>query len=202
MRPAVFAEWSQQFKRVVELAATGKIGEARHAFCQIDGDALKYWFHYTAQYAGSQRTGVLASNGSQTTSPVREKRAARTPSKRTCLELLARDNWACRYCGSPLLHGDDFRSLRGKMGETVFPAGRTNLATHGAKFVFLATFDHVLPHSLGGGTDAGNIVSSCHACNFGKDGFTLDELGLDYPAGDRFAPDQRWLRAVHALRTK
>lgn len=88
------------------------------------------------------------------------------------------------------------------MGETVFPAARTNLATHGAKFVFLATFDHVLPHSLGGGTDAGNIVSSCHACNFGKDGFTLDELGLDYPAGDRFAPDQRWLRAVHALRTR
>jgi hypothetical protein len=45
-------------------------------------------------------------------------------------------------------------------------------------------YDHVLVHSRGGATDLGNLIVTCAACNFGRDRFTLEEMGLSDPRID------------------
>ena len=41
-----------------------------------------------------------------------------------------------------------------------------------------AQYDHVTPHSNGGSNDLENLIVTCAACNYGKMGYTLEELNL------------------------
>ena len=41
--------------------------------------------------------------------------------------------------------------------------------------------DHVVPWNLGGRTSLDNLVSSCATCNYGKDGYTLEEIQITNP---------------------
>jgi 5-methylcytosine-specific restriction endonuclease McrA len=42
-------------------------------------------------------------------------------------------------------------------------------------------FDHLLPHSRGGGNDIENVVVTCAPCNYGRWHWTLEEVGLIDP---------------------
>jgi 5-methylcytosine-specific restriction endonuclease McrA len=44
-----------------------------------------------------------------------------------------------------------------------------------------AQYDHVTPHSSGGENTLENLIVTCAACNYGKNNFTLEELGLIDP---------------------
>jgi HNH endonuclease len=52
---------------------------------------------------------------------------------------------------------------------------------HGVIHAFKLVADHVVPHKLGGKTDIDNLVTACPACNYGKECYTLDQLGLEDP---------------------
>jgi hypothetical protein len=39
----------------------------------------------------------------------------------------------------------------------------------------------VQPWNQGGRTDLSNLVSSCATCNYGKDGYTIEQLGISNP---------------------
>ncbi|WP_428391627.1 HNH endonuclease [Lichenicoccus sp.] len=41
--------------------------------------------------------------------------------------------------------------------------------------------DHLVPHSRGGTDEAGNLVTSCQSCNYGKRDWIIEELGLSDP---------------------
>lgn len=41
--------------------------------------------------------------------------------------------------------------------------------------------DHVIPWNQGGRTDLSNLVSACASCNYGKDRFTIEQLGIENP---------------------
>ena len=57
----------------------------------------------------------------------------------------------------------------------------TNAAQHGVIHAFKIVADHVVPHNCGGRTDLDNLVTSCPGCNYGKEAFTLEQLGLEDP---------------------
>ena len=57
----------------------------------------------------------------------------------------------------------------------------TNAAPQGVIHAFNIVADHVVPHNRGGRTDLENLVTSCPGCNYGKEAFTLEQLGLDDP---------------------
>jgi hypothetical protein len=59
-------------------------------------------------------------------------------SKRTRYEVLRRDNYTCRYCGTSVADGA------------------------------VLTVDHVVPTTLGGSDDPTNLVAACRDCNAGK----------------------------------
>ncbi len=58
---------------------------------------------------------------------------------RNRIPVFMRDGWLCRYCGKDLLADGDA--------------------------LLQATVDHVMPVSLGGPNNAGNLVASCMVCN-------------------------------------
>ena len=41
--------------------------------------------------------------------------------------------------------------------------------------------DHVEPYASGGLTEIENLVTSCYSCNFGKAGYTVEQLGIEDP---------------------
>lgn len=91
---------------------------------------------------------------------------------------------------------DKFRSL---LGVDCFPIGSTNLTRHGAYFLHLATIDHIKAHAYGGENVMENLAASCHACNFGKDAYELEELGLDFPAVPGAGKFSVWVATVREL---
>jgi hypothetical protein len=62
-----------------------------------------------------------------------------------------------------------------------FTWGDTLESRHGAALLALAQVDHLVPYNAGGTLDEGNLVTACWSCNYGKDGFTLEQLALDDP---------------------
>ena len=50
-----------------------------------------------------------------------------------------------------------------------------------AFYALTAVVDHLVPHSRGGTNEAGNLVTSCQSCNYGKDDWVIEELGLTDP---------------------
>ena len=56
-----------------------------------------------------------------------------------------------------------------------------NAQQHGVVHAFKIVADHVVPYGCGGRTDLANLVTSCPGCNYGKDRFTIHQLGIDDP---------------------
>jgi hypothetical protein len=84
------------------------------------------------------------------------------------------------------------------VGADVFGVGRENKRRHGAALVVWAQLDHVLPYKQGGRTSLDNIVTSCWACNYGKDRFSTSQLGLEDPRD--YAPmNTKWDGLVSLL---
>ena len=76
-------------------------------------------------------------------------------------QVFRRDGFRCRYCGIRLVS--------------------RNADTHGILCIFYPSADHVEPWHLGGRTDMENLVTSCVPCNFGKDRFTVEQIGIENP---------------------
>lgn len=119
--------------------------------------------------------------------------AARTPSVRKDLRVKVRmpsraekdlihqrDGYVCRFCGIPVIRPETRARIR-----QAYPAslrwGRKEAQQHAAFQAMWAQYDHVLPHALGGTNDLDNIVLACAACNFGRGGYSLEDVGVEDP---------------------
>jgi HNH endonuclease len=96
-------------------------------------------------------------------------------------DVFRRDGYRCRYCGMRLVPKDVFEAFSRVVGREAFRATGTNLERHGVVLAFRANADHVVPWNLGGRTEMDNLVSACWSCNYGKAGFTLDQIGVTDP---------------------
>lgn len=181
LRPADFERWSSQFVSACIRAVDGDRAGARRALLDFDGDAVTNWYHYVAQNAGKDRLDllrlVLPGHATSRSSAPSGRATARMPGARALAEIYRRDRYRCRYCHGPVLPKKAIARLSDVTGVDLRKA-RTNLQTHGAHWLHCATVDHVDPHSAGGSTDDGNLVTSCYACQFGKGAHSLGDLGL------------------------
>lgn len=105
---------------------------------------------------------------------------ARMPTPEQKRLLHRRDGYHCRFCGIPVIRAE----VRKKFCST-FPElliwGPKNAQQHVAFQTMWAQYDHVVPHSAGGGNDLENLVISCGPCNFGRMAYTLEEVGITDP---------------------
>ncbi len=106
--------------------------------------------------------------------------AARMPNAQECCQLHARDGFHCRFCGIPVIRAEVRERIQRAYPQAL-RWGKRNVERHAAFFALWAQYDHLLPHAHGGGNELSNIVVTCAACNYGRGGFTLAEVGLAHP---------------------
>ena len=89
-----------------------------------------------------------------------------------------------------------------KLNSPFFRKGKDSISIHGIIHLTWPVADHVVPWNLGGLTNLENLVSACAPCNYGKDGNTLEQLGLNNPF-ERAPVEDIWdgfVRRIEALR--
>jgi 5-methylcytosine-specific restriction endonuclease McrA len=151
--------------------ATAK--EARAIIAKCRGEEIRDWFIRVGQNSGNYRYRVIARTKRVKGVTLRQPwpRALERP-------IIERDGYRCRYCGIRVIHANDFRAIARRLEMPALVSGRGNLRRHPLRLLAQATFDHVVPVTRMGRNDETNMVTACWSCNFGKDNYTLEELGI------------------------
>lgn len=107
-----------------------------------------------------------------------QPRLAGTDLKR---DLVARDGHHCRFCGVPLIRAE-VRKLLSKLYPKEVPWAPYDVeGQHAAFYPMWLQYDHVVVHSRGGETTMENVVVACGVCNFARDRFMLEQVGVSDP---------------------
>lgn len=168
------------FHEAVRITAAGKVDEGRRMLATIPSDRIREWCVEHGQMSGRFR---VQGTGRITTDPSAPEPAKgpRNPSASMSRAVFERDGYRCRYCGLPVVPREVMIAFGNVVGEEHFGTGRANEERHGAALVSWAQVDHVVPFTQGGGTTMHNLVTACWSCNYGKDRYTLEQLGLSDP---------------------
>jgi hypothetical protein len=165
-------------KDAVTAHIEGRFGEAEDLLVQANIAAIKEWADSLIRKFTEYTTPRFRLSSSSKGSLPKEK--ARMPLSELKRMLHIRDGYHCRFCGTPIIRRQARKRLV-SLYPKVVPWGPGNADKHAAVFVMEAQYDHVVPHSRGGLNDLGNMVLTCLPCNYGRSGFTLEEMGLADP---------------------
>lgn len=184
--PTWFSGEFEKFRTAVQSAADGNIAHSLELLRQIRSDDLRMWYVVHGQNSGvfrNRRFGGSRVGGNGGRIPA--------PPSGTITMMYRRDFYRCRYCGLHLVPKEVLAAFEAVVGNASFAATAKN-NSHGAALVFRATYDHVDPRCSGGSHQLENLVTACYSCNFGKGGFTLQQLGLDDPRTRVVSPAGGW----------
>lgn len=176
--PTEFEDQIDYVQQAVQSAPRDPIA-ARELIRQVDSESMKRWYIDVVLQSGVWRKRHLGASTSQ--KPGSRKR--RPIEQRRIVAIFRRDNWRCQYCGI-LIGGNRKHFLKFALGIDMpeLVQGRTDETRHGLYLLLMASYDHVNAHSLGGSDEDSNLVTACWGCQFGKDKFSLDEVGLQPPS--------------------
>lgn len=176
-------DWFEQeidlFVSAVEVFLKGDTEGCLVRLSEIRSEEMTEWFIEHGQMSGRHRAIKLGVAAPDTT-PKELRDPVRSPRKLQ-EHVFKRDGYRCRYCGQRLISQKFMRAFINELGSPLFQRDSTNLGTHGIIHATWPVADHVQPWNYGGSTSMGNLVSSCAACNYGKDGYTCTQLGIDNP---------------------
>jgi 5-methylcytosine-specific restriction endonuclease McrA len=127
--------------------------------------------------------------------PKAERYQPRNPPRGMEQALVARDGHHCRFCGIPLVRAAVRKALAEDYPQATRWTGTRSSQQHRGLQVMWLQYDHVVVHSHGGTTTMENLVVTCPACNYGRDRWTLEEVGLRDPRTHRRLP--YWTGASH-----
>lgn len=186
--PEWFDAQAVRFGQAVRHAADGDTAGAVAMLRTLRSDEMRAWFDEHGQVSGRRRRSVLRqptpSTGPSSLDPLRSPR-------RFEVAVYQRDFHQCRYCGLKIIPKEVLYAFEKIVGTLEFRTRGTNAEQHGVIHAFKAVVDHVEPYKRGGRTDFNNLVTACPGCNYGKEAFTLEELGLDNPR-DRVPVESDW----------
>lgn len=142
---------------------------------------IREWYVTSAHIAGPRRHAELGYPEALEPEVPEHARDTRRITTTLARSVLERDRYQCRYCHIPVIFTAEAKMLQMLFGAENFRVSRSNRLAHGTMRAFYNSFDHVVPLSRGGKSSMDNVVSACYPCNFGKDNYTLNQLGLLSP---------------------
>ena len=181
--PLPYPKWVDNqidiFLDVVDSFISGNKKSCLSKLKEIQSEKITLWFVEHGQMSGRHRNIQL-----KKPQPHPIDKSMRDPErspKKLQNSVFERDGYKCRYCGNKLISQDFIRLFIKKLNSPFFKRGDTNLTTHGIIHLSWPVADHVIPWNLGGKTNLSNLISSCASCNYGKDGYTIEQLGISNP---------------------
>ncbi|MBN8697152.1 MAG: HNH endonuclease [Bacteroidetes bacterium] len=186
--PYWFADQMDIFESAVNEFIVGDKESCLIKLKQIRSEEITNWYVEHGQMSGRHRNLILKVPPPPTID-VTLRDPIRSPQKIQGA-VFERDGYKCRYCGNKLLSQEFIRLFIKKLGSQLFQRGETNITTHGIIHIAWPVADHVIPWNKGGRTNLENLVSSCATCNYGKDGYTIEQLGIQNPFYREPIPDK------------
>lgn len=169
------------FEQAVDQLMKGNRDKCLELLANIKDEEITDWYIEHGQMSGRHRKNILGIPKPELV-PEELRDSIRAP-KKFQNAVFIRDGYRCRYCGGRLISQKFMKAFIGKLNTTKFMKGPNNLSTHGIIHATWPVADHVVPWNLGGRTNRENLVTSCGACNYGKDGYTCEQMGIDSPFG-------------------
>lgn len=162
-------------KKAVEAHNKGDRQQAAKLIKQADQPPVKNWYLSISGKFRDDIHNFIPVENLQETTPAKTK--SRMPSASVKKALITRDGYHCRYCNIPVIRSE-IRDLIRKNYPDVLQWGKSNKDRHAAFLGLWLTYEHVIPHSLGGDNSLDNMIISCQACNCGKSNYSLEDFGL------------------------
>lgn len=178
--PEYFDKAVDNFSNAVTSVIAEKLDESLHYLERCNSDSVKEFFIEHGQQSAYFRVVnrkeidkvnllTKAENMTPRLIPSAEKK------------VFIRDSYHCRYCGLRIISKEIFSEYSRIVGAEIFSVERENLRRNGLTLGLRGVADHVEPYAAGGLTEIENLVTSCYSCNFGKAGYTLEQLGIEDP---------------------
>ena len=178
-RPEWMSDQIDLFIKGVQLFFQNNINGAQETIRKIKDHEITEWYIEHGQMSGMHRKNFLNLPEPKPI-PSIQRDPLRSPRKYQ-KKVFLRDNYKCRYCGEKIISQDFLKLFSKALDVSTFKRGKTNLTTHGIFHLTWPVADHVIPWVNGGKTDLDNLVTSCAPCNYGKAGYTIEQIGLDNP---------------------
>ncbi|MEQ8354644.1 MAG: HNH endonuclease [Kiloniellaceae bacterium] len=154
---------------------------------KADIEAITPWRHSIMGNADPTLIRLRVVEDAPPSLPKDARPKPRMPSAAEKRAIAERDSWHCRFCGMPVIDERVRRAIR-KVHPDALRWGKRNAERHAPFLCLWLQYDHVLPHSRGGGSSVENMVVTCAPCNYGRGECTLEEVGLIDP---RTVPTER-----------
>lgn len=171
-------EAASKVSEAVKAAHETDVTAIREALVLIDQETYQKWFIVHAQNAFHFR--VKAFHPKPVVTLAKSERDRPYPLARMERDVFERDGGCCQYCGIAVHLAKDLRGVSA-LAPDLFPMGRTNLDRAGAMILTRSSADHIIPVSQGGKTVPANLVTACWPCQFGKNAYTPEQLGMTSP---------------------
>ncbi|WP_137110630.1 HNH endonuclease [Rhodobacter sp. SY28-1] len=177
--PQLFEAW-ELLSQAADAHLSGELKSAEALIHEANNPALWAWLYPEWEKCHLNVIDKLP-HGDTTPVPKSERDTKRFLTSSDKVALLKRDGYRCRYCGCPVI-SPEVRKLICRLYPAAAPWDENSPTNRhmGLQALWLQ-FDHVVPYSHGGCSDVQNSVVSCALCNFGKDKYTLLQLGLEDP---------------------
>lgn len=176
--PEIFAAY-EALNAAVDAHLAGNADQAVRLFAKANAPAVWAWTN-PAWLRPDLNVRIKSPDDDTRVVAKSQRDPRRDPTDDVKSAALDRDGYRCRCCGIPVI-GADVRKLAHRLYPDAVPWGRLPDEQHAAFQAMWLQFDHVVPHSHGGRSSLDNIVVTCGLCNYGKDRYTLAQLGLSDP---------------------
>jgi 5-methylcytosine-specific restriction endonuclease McrA len=146
----------------------------------LRGSDLRALEDYRYKVAGPRNPAIHRQMKFPVGARMRNSIGPRMPTARIKRQVLARDGYRCRFCGSRVIVNEARKAFVAVL-PTVARWGNRNVECHYGLAILRASIDHVVPFQRGGSSDVDNLVTTCNPCQYGRVNWLLDEEELEDP---------------------
>lgn len=179
--PSYFDEAVDGFSLAIGELVKGNLKGSLRALADCNSEAVGRFYIEHGQQTSYSRIAQWQKIKKDNQLAKKPNSSPRNPTTILTKEVFERDFYRCRYCGLRVITAKVFYEYSRAVGSKKFPNERANNKRNGLTLGLRGVIDHVKPHSLGGQTEMGNLVTSCYSCNFGKAEYTLKQIGIEDP---------------------
>ena len=162
---------TEMLDRAVDAHAAGDRAEAAKLIAETNLDSIRDW---TDSLWGSTDPLIHRVREVRGAPPVlaeEDRIPVRMPNAEERRRLIGRDGYHRRFCGIPLIRLEIRNAMRKVYAEALpWPTRGKGCDKHKhATFLCMwLQYDHITPHSRGGGNGLDNLAVTCAPCNFGR----------------------------------